>query len=142
VVIGVREVHRFIEGYVPELGTGGGEGDHLQAARPLDVRDSLEVTEARHRGSLQRGPERPGGMLEVAPDPAVDLQAPELNVASAVSELPERDPHLHEPPVVDDAGRKVPYRVPRRVAETGSPGSPARIRAAADLDDLVALNAR
>src|SRR5690606_26040893 len=46
VVIGVREVHRFIEGHVPELGTGGGEGDQLQAARPLDVRDSLEVTEA------------------------------------------------------------------------------------------------
>src|SRR5690606_1777633 len=80
-------------------------------------------------------------MLEVAPDPAVDLQAPELNVASAVSELAERDPHFHEPPVVGDAGRKVPYRVPRRVAETGSRGSPARIRAAADRDDLVALYA-
>src|SRR5690606_20373677 len=82
----------------------------------LDAADAGEVAVARDAAALAPGREGEDGLLLPPRDGALELDAPDLLLASAEPELAERDPQLDAPAVRRDGGPGLPHGVPGLVA--------------------------
>src|SRR5690606_20324966 len=88
----------------------------LEPAAAVDAADAGEVAVARDAAALAPGREGEDGLLLPSCDGALELDAPELLLASAEPELAERNPQLDAPAVRRDGGPGLPHGVPGLVA--------------------------